>query len=492
MTCKRALILIVLLALLPIGGARAESPVVVLFDGVDAPAVHVLTEALVYMGLDYRIVDPSEAMDLSGYSRAIVLIGGKLPDDLASRLLASGMPVFVIGGIGMLSTAQPIEGNLSVGYTFLSGASRSWLTKRTRVYVLTKWSEAYGGSIGRMEGEMYPLCAREGGVTQLAWFDPADEAMRAALHDLLARWMWPYENRPTQYGTYLVFEEIYPFEDPSLLRAAGEALSERGISYAIEAMPVSVNADYPAMKRFCELLAYLQAKGAAVVLRVPLNGLSALDADELKEAIRVAYEAYTQYGVYPLALCAPADYLWNDAGLAALRGIKTVFLHPAERTIGAEESKAYSDGHLLIAPAVGQGGPLTDVYATAVYVDLQGGVEAVIARVAALGSAPVMSLWEIDNALYIGDHGFFNAGYHVTYDHQNGSIAYQPFAYEPHAYDRGFVRYLTEQIEANNRVLFALVAAAAVALTIILATTRRQMRRQFLRRPDRRGRGGER
>lgn len=492
MTYKRILVLIALFALLPMGAARAEAPVLVLFDGSDMPSACALTEALVYMGLEYRLVDPSKAKDISGYSRAIVLVDPRTArtDDFSNLLMASGIPLFVIGagGIDALTDARLIKGNLSVEYSFLSGVSRSWLTERTQVSVLSQWSEAYGGSIGLMEGEKYPLCAREGDITHLAWFDPADEAMRAALPDLLARWMWPYENRPTQYGTYLVLEEVYPFEDLSLLRAAGEALSNRGVPYAIEAMPVSVNADYPAMKRFCEVLAYLQAKGAAVVLRVPLNGLDALDEAEGKEAIRVAYEAYARYGVYPLALSAPADYLWDDDGLAALRGSKTIFLHPAE-TAAATENKAYLDGHLLIASAAGQAEPLTDVYATAVYVSLEGGVEAVMARVDDLGGAPVKSLWEIDNALYIGDHGFFNAGYEITYDHQNETIAYLPFSYEPYEYDRGFVRSLTAQIEANNRVLFVLVVSASMILTGLIVMARRQMRRQLLTHPDRSGRG---
>ena len=143
---------------------------------------------------------------------------------------------------------------------------------------------------------------------------PSQEAQCAFLSTLLQTWLWPYKNSPTAYGQYLVLDRIYPFADPERLLSLVEMLETENVPYVLCVMPIYANADYPAMKRFCEVLRYAQSRGAGIVMHVPQVTLANVTVEGLQENIANAYSAYSRYGVYPLAIEAPDVWLMSEKG----------------------------------------------------------------------------------------------------------------------------------------------------------------------------------
>jgi len=449
---------------------------------------------LTYMGKGFTLAAPDDDFNPEDYGYVFVMIDPDrlLPEDTARLLRQTVRPVLVIGqgGIDQLSDdLAEFDGCFEVGYTFRGNLRRAYLTGEAKVRLLQDPDETYGGTIAPMEGDAYPLCARRGNLTQIAWFDEGAPWLPYAASDLISKWMWPYDNTPLSYGAYLVLDSVYPFEDPDLLMRTSDMLEEEGVPYAIMVMPLYDNATYPSMKRFCEYLRYAQSRGAAIVLRTPLVRIREVEPDELKQRIELAYEAYAQYGVYPLALAAPEAYLHMEAGLTVLRGVRTVMLFESDDVWSPGDSNlSYQDGHAVIAPAYAEGGNLyTGVYPSAVYLNLHDGVDALrkIANAYQRSVIPLSSLWSLDNTLYIGSHLFTSGSKDVAhYDGERVSLAYQPFQYEEnYVYQRGIIFFLGEQIAASNRLILSLVVFFSLVLLALIWIARRHMKRQFLVRP---------
>ncbi|HRX07837.1 MAG TPA: DUF2334 domain-containing protein, partial [Candidatus Limiplasma sp.] len=435
--CKRlAFMLAVFLAITACFGAAAEEsevPGTILFvcnaaaGSPEETAVRSVTKFLTYMGKDFDLATPDAPFLLNDYEAVYLLIGAgdRLSDRNAAALRGTEKSVLVIGpgGITQLTDkATERSGYFEISYVLEGDQPQTCLTDEQRLYFLSDPDASYGGTVRPVAGgDSYPLCAAEGHLAQIAWYAADPAWMPFAAADMITRWTWPYQNAPHQYGVYMVLDSVYPFEDPELLLQVSELMEKQSVPYAIMVMPVYSNATYPAMKRFCETLRYLQSRGAAIVLRTPLVTIGRVETEELKQHIQLAYEAYTQYGVYPLALAAPEQYLYGEDGLEVIGGARTVLLFETDDAIPLESGNlAYPYGHVVIAPAyTALAGRMPNNYPTAVYLNLHDGLEALTEQVQAYrnSSAPLASLWNLRNTLYIGPHYFFSNGVNsIVYD----------------------------------------------------------------------------
>ncbi|HML47531.1 MAG TPA: hypothetical protein PKE04_12375, partial [Clostridia bacterium] len=215
---------------------------------------------------------------------------------------------------------------------------------------------------------------------------------------------------------------------------------------------------------------------------------------DLIERMEMACEAYVQYGVYPIGLTAPKSYLFSREGLDVLRGARVVALFDTDEAVRPQRSNlSYADGHSIIAPAGGEGNRLTtDAYSTAVYLDVNEDIESLRNRVAALtgASKPVRSLWQLSSSMYLGERYVFAStpDGDLLLNGEQVNLAYQPFDYEANFdYQRGFMQFLTEQMETSNKLILLLVAVSVTMFFGMILTARRSMRRQFLIRPEEQG-----
>ncbi len=457
----------------------------------ETPPVAAVSQVLAFMGkdVDYRLA--TEPIAPEEYAGVIVCLrpGSSLPQETAEALERAEQ-LFLVGSGGLKELAEEwvaLEGNLVASATFEDGTSQSWAARAQGSYVLAGEVETVAGSL-YSEGSYYPLCAKQDALTYLAYFDSASRPMTMLLATLITQWLWPYESPPHKYGAFLVLDNMYPFEDLEKMKQLVAIIREQGLPFAITVMPVYDNGSYPSMKRFCEFLRYAQSQGAAIVLRSPLVRLNSVEPEEVIQRLTLAYEIYLQYGIFPIALEAPDYYAFTEEGLEILRRFHTVLLFETDGECWTGKQRrnlSYADGHLFIAPAYSSNRNYTSAYSQAIYIDVHRDPEDIKTQVTRLRNSHISfsSLWHLGQSVYMGDHGLQVQGGEVILNGKPESLAYEPFTYDDdYQYDRGFVQYMTEQIENSNHMILTFVGVAVGLFILMILTGRRQTRRKLLKR----------
>lgn len=492
MMCKRMTALLLLLAALwahmPTGVAEANH-YALLYDDPSSGTMRLLREMMLYSSWNCEYLSLWEAEALSGYDAVILCVGEdrRLSDAQVEAL--QKIPVFVIGGGGvrqLSKRARWFEGDVMLRCDAEDGESGDLLLNEEGLWLLSGHGEALGGEVF-VDGIAHPLCQRRGNLTHFAYFDPQVTVLCAQLAQALQLWQWPYDNAPTAYGEYVVLDCVYPFLNPAELMKRTDMLREEGLPYALALTPIFSNAEYPAMKRFCEFLRYQQSQGAGLVLRVPFVSISQVDLDDLIHAMKVSYEAYASYGVYPLAVEAPEFWLECEKGVEALKGFRTVLLFETDESGMGEtlhQNLAFRDGHQIIAPAWQDLHAFSSSYAQAIYLDAQMDVEEMRAFVQRFKNSKRVfkSLTELENTVYSGELAVESASGALRVNGKLVDTRYIPFTYEEdYTFDRGITQYFKKQIETSNQWLMLFVILACTVFLILIAMFRRQVRRELLR-----------
>lgn len=251
-----------------------------------AAATDVLRRFALYSSWTCTFVSSEDVPDTDGYTAVIICTDPNraLNASVALAIQESKLPVFVIGagGLAELTKTQVYEGSLTLRLQTQANAANDMLLSGNSLLLMKESGESLGGQIF-VGAQAFPLCQTAGNITHLAYFDPSQEAQCAFLSTLLQTWLWPYKNSPTAYGQYLVLDRIYPFADPERLLSLVEMLETQNVPYVLCVMPIYANADYPAMKRFCEVLRYAQSRGAGIVMHVPQVTLANVTVEDLQK-----------------------------------------------------------------------------------------------------------------------------------------------------------------------------------------------------------------
>ena len=177
----------------------------------------------------------------------------------------------------------------------------------------------------------------------------------------------------------------------------------------------------------------------------------------------------------------------SEKGQDALRGWRTVFLFQSDEALYGEksaENTALRDGHQIVAPAYDDTTAFTNAYAQAIYLDPAEDIETLRTQVKRLKNsrAALKKLSDIEGIVYAGDvyvHFYPSEGLYVN--GEATSLVYQRFEYdEDYVYDRGFVQYMTDQIQASNKLILAFVVVACTIFIAGMIISRRTTRRQLL------------
>lgn len=489
-----ALAAVLLLLLLPTQAHADVTRLLILTDeqtsDESAAMTDVLRQFALYSSWTCTFRNSEDVPDTGGYTAIIVCTDPNRTLNVRTALAVqnSGLPVFIIGagGLSALTKTQEYTGSLTLRLQTQTNTVNDTLLSGNTLLLMQGSGESLGGQIF-VGAQQFPLCQTVGSITHLAYFDPAQEAQCAFLSTLLQTWLWPYKNAPTAYGHYLVLDRIYPFDDPERLLTLVDMFEEENVPYILCVMPMYANADYPSMKRFCEVLRYAQSRGAGIVMHVPQVALRNLTAEDVQENIANAYSAYSRYGVYPLAIEAPDVWLMSEKGQSVLRGWRTVFLFRSDEALDGEkqsENTALRDGHQIVAPAYDDATAFTNAYAQAIYLDPAEDVETLRTQVKRLKNsrAVLKKLSDSENIVYAGDlyvHFYPAEGLYVN--GEATSLRYERFNYDAnYVYDRGFVQYMTEQIQTSNKLILTFVAVACTIFIAGMLISRRTMRKQLL------------
>ncbi|MDD6050826.1 MAG: DUF2334 domain-containing protein [Clostridiales bacterium] len=442
---------------------------------------------LTYAGYPWDIADAWREASLDDYDAVLVVLaeGRALHEDTARRLRTGERPVFVVGSgaLEQLTETVTAEGAITVLCEGGGSTDKLFLT-RTSLPMLSGEGEVVGGEL-LVNGQGLPLCKRVGSITHMAYCDADEARMAAMLADFLLGWLRP-DGSPPACGQYLVLSPVYPFQEPEDLVALTDVLENERLPYAVCVMPIYEHVDYPAMKRFCQWLRYIQSKGVAIVLHAPL--MSPNDVEAYRKQLETAYRAYADYGVYPVALAAPEDDLGSPHGMEAISGFSTVLLTEGDGPLTAPaltETPTRQEEHRLLAPYT-QGSAFTTAYPQAIYLDANASPDELRRRVQTLGRSgcSLMSLAGMAHSVQIGDDCISRSptgGLEVN--GQPFSLAYTAFEDEEYRYDRGIVQYMTEQIQTSNRIIMGFVLLASACFAAFMLLSRQAMRRELLHPP---------
>lgn len=483
--------------------AQAESSETLVIYGLDYEPqqkenIKSLEDILIYMGENAKFIPFTDTKSIHEYERVILLIGedSVLQEELKNEVLSGVIPVMIIGSGGLAQLfpdSKDYHGSIAIRYDFSGSDEVQWLANASHIRYVEKYDYDSGGSIQTSEA-VIPLCAVIGNFTIFSWYDGSIIPFRLSLANELSKWLNPGNVSYLQSSAkYVVLDNVYPFDDYDHLIELVDMMNEEGIPYAISVMPVYFNTEYPSMKRFCEILRYAQSKGAAIVLHSPLVSISAVEPDKMVSKIEQAYRAYAGYGVYPLAIETPKQYLYSDVGHAVLKPFSTVLLLESQDTdlnFGIMGT-TFQDFHQIIAPDYSENGqPILfgNTFPAAIYFDVHMEVAKIRNNIQRIKNAsiPIHSLWGLTNKVE-GEGISFENNYKgsVLYNNERVSLSYIPYDDEgKFDYQRGFIQYFANEIETGNQIIILLVLFASGIFVIFIILARRQVHRQLLSRGD--------
>lgn len=422
---------------------------------------------------------------------------GNIDYDFLTALKQSNVKVMAIGGGDMSSLLKALDVNLKctnlqntpaeVSYSFGSELQTT-LTSASEKLMIISGSSSYSSGNILANGTSSPFCISQGRFCGIAAFDSGNSVLKAMLANEITNWKWPYNDKPHSYAQYVVFDDVYPYFDTDKMMQDINLMKDEGIPYVITVMPIYQNGDYPAMQHFCEVLRYAQANGAAIALHLPIINTENPTEQSLDKAINIAFSAYTNYGVYPVALELPESWINKSLGLTVTKRFRTILLTPDESSWSTDETnnEIYADGHQLIAPALSDGinkSSLTSSYPTAVYLNMMTDIDELRTQVKDCESSqvPLMSLWSSPQSVYTNDSVLSYDGIVLTLNKKPESLDFTPTIYVKNFnYRRGMLDNMAASITSGNQNLLIAVIIVSATFIILILFARLKNKKNFL------------
>ena len=101
----------------------------------------------------------------------------------------------------------------------------------------------------------------------------------------------------TDGSMYVMIDDVYAFTDFYSLCSAADMLYESAIPFIVRIWPIYDNLDYPAFKRYAQVLRYLQAKNGTIVIGEPLVLEVAFEIEPLADKMQRFTDALDAEGV---------------------------------------------------------------------------------------------------------------------------------------------------------------------------------------------------
>lgn len=166
---------------------------------------------------------------------------------------------------------------------------------------------------------------------------------------------------PREGQAYVLFKNVYPFSDLSLLERATEELYQGGVPFLLCVRPVFSHTDYPAMKRYAQALKYAQSRNGSILVQSPVVSGGTIGQDApLKPLMEEFIRTLIGYGVAPLGL--GTEMYWSYDEKLAGEGMvffNSVVLFPDETPMyqnRMDTSRAFASSLFSVQP-----GFLTDL-----------------------------------------------------------------------------------------------------------------------------------
>lgn len=458
-----------------------------------------IVKLLTYMQHSVSFLDEAEAYDeIASYNYIICYDVHSSSEALLEALAKRGTKVLIIGGNildrymnkkgYMLKTSRIDKAIYTASYEYKEAERLEAFVELDSVSIINSPAEYSRGSLSSY-GVKTALYTGHGDLLYVPIADMMLPISEVAFSNEAAYWLWPYTGSPRAQMQYIVLEGVYPFYPPEQLLKIVNYLEELSVPYIISVMPIYQNGDYPAMKRFCEVLRYAQANNGSVIMKAPKTFYKADDKELIWEYLTTATEAYMNYGIYPLAIELPEDYMFSETGREVYRRYSTVFWFETESDEAAIKLQEqiniiYYDGHKMVGKAVYNdvsGRYTTGFHSTAIYLDVYDEFNNIKRQVetAIRSELPMKSLLEADNTVYINNAKIQSSGGLILVDGKAVSREYTPFVYEDFDYHKGFLEKIVLDIGGVSNRLLILVVSASIVFLLLLISGRITLKRRF-------------
>ncbi|MFT4144537.1 MAG: DUF2334 domain-containing protein [Mobilitalea sp.] len=462
-------------------------------------SIEVIVKTITYLQRSIVFLPVSQSIDiLDNYENIICYNIGSDNDELMMSLSRLEKNILFLGGNAVsdyirdksydIEVTQVDEVVVTVDYAFTELRSFSKINRLKNTSFLQGEFTYQSGSI-EYEGNTVALYSALDDFWYMPVTDLTDEIISASFAQEAAVWLWPYNGLPHSYSQYIVLNEVYPFYPPEYLMEIVDYCIKNRLSFIISVMPVYENGDYPAMERFCEVLRYAQANGGAIILHAP-NAVAEQDNTELLwDYLTYATEAYTNFGVYPLALQVPESYLFDETGREVLQRYTTVFCDRnytnSKFEINDKFNTIYKDGHLLIAPdySIGQEQNVqVETISTAAYISVTQDIEAIKEQITEITQTNVVhkSLWDINHRVYAENLYYYSRNGELYFNDEKVSLTYTPFVYEKYEYDSGVFKWIAKDLSSLNKQLAFIVVISSIIFILFIFAGRYRNRKRFL------------
>lgn len=489
--------------LIPLGDV-----LVVYSDGAsdaEVSAVSDIVEILTYQSFQVSYGTATQAAKaLDDFDYVICYEVDKYPEQLLQKLATGqrrGLKIFFIGSELIqdymdqqtaTSSYSYITENKKVGrvtYAFDSASSQEGLVKEDGFLFFTRGMLQESGVVEVGEHTGYVIANNEQ-IAHMTIGDMSNNLVKAIFAKEVSKWKWPFDSEEHVYAQYIVLNEVYPFQNPEKLLEIVDLLVKEQEPFVISVMPVYVNADYPAMQRFCEILRYAQANGGAVILHAPLNQKPELDSELINEYMTIALKNYMEQKVYPIGIQVPVDWMFDTEGIEVLSRFSTVFTVEEEDTASSfsedlHTNEVYEDGHQWVGPAISldnTGVSYTKVYSTAVYIDFTEEADVIVDKIHACQDSfvPLKSLWDVDHTFWSDEDLLLYKNGILTVNSIRVEKAYEPSEQEEdYEYNRNTLKRFSRNLAEENRKLVVVVVVVSVLFVFFLYSARHNNKKRF-------------
>ena len=97
---------------------------------------------------------------------------------------------------------------------------------------------------------------------------------------------------------YIMIDEVYPFDDISMLELIADKFYDNGIPFVMSIMPVYQNTDYPSFKRYTSALKYIQSKNGSLIMHEPIMTGNELVGDDIDVRMEKAFNTFEENDVH--------------------------------------------------------------------------------------------------------------------------------------------------------------------------------------------------
>ncbi|MCR2807818.1 hypothetical protein [Paenibacillus soyae] len=180
-------------------------------------------------------------------------------------------------------------------------------------YISDSQGTPYGSVAWPSSGKQAPFAVLEQGIAYAPVF-VAGAASELAMAYMLKDWLGDSRTG----SAHLLLKEIYPFTDLALLQATADALYDAGLPFIYSVRPVFANTDFPAMRRYLEVLKYAQSRNGTIFAEAPVvSGAAGIQTSPIKEKMAGFLNLLAESSIVPLGVGADAGlYLRNEGQFA--------------------------------------------------------------------------------------------------------------------------------------------------------------------------------